>query len=160
MPRIASRPASPISAFQGHTPFGEAKRPSHKASPILSPMAMPIGKYHPSNFKIKTNENTPLASPGPAGQIRNQSDIRAQIKQYQRDIAEQTSFAGRIPMTRPENPRLCPLGSPGPVTPMELEAAGYFGLSSEGGDVTRLIEKEKERTRDREKEKKASHLHA
>lgn len=68
-------------------------------------------------------------------------------------------------MSKPTSPRLAPLGSPGPVTPWELETGegGYFGGGlagklgdGQGGslekvenvqDVGRLIGEEVEKTR-------------
>lgn len=44
-------------------------------------------------------------------------------------------MAGRMPFpgAKPVSPRLLPLGSPGPVTPMELEeSAGYLAAGAEG----------------------------
>lgn len=54
----------------------------------------------------------------------------------------------------PERPKLAPLGSPGPVTPFELEeSAGYLvaGMGSRGANqdqhelIARLIEQERSR---------------
>ena len=44
---------------------------------------------------------------------------------YQRDILS-PSRPGRQAMTKPTSPRLCPTGSPGPVTPLELEDADNY----------------------------------
>lgn len=119
-------------------------------------MSMPLGKYHPSNYKNKvevaaapTNSSQPLHA-------RQESDIRKKLQQYQRDMVEQAAIMGRLQFTgaKPENPRLVPLGSPGPVTPMELEesdgylVAGMGGTPGEGSQqemVGRMIRAEQER---------------
>jgi hypothetical protein len=103
-------------------------------------MTIPLGKYHPSNFKNKDKEK-PILPPlsAASSSTTNQqhrhpsSSVRKKLKQYQRDIVEQAAIAGGMPIPgvpKPLSPRLKPLGSPGvgPMTPMELEgeAAGYL----------------------------------
>lgn len=70
---------------------------------------------------------------------------------------EQAALAAGISVPgqdKPEGPKLAPLGSPGPVTPFELEeSAGYLvaglGSAARNGDqqelIGRLIEQEKSR---------------
>lgn len=64
--------------------------------------------------------------------------IKKKLLQYQQDMREQAASAARlqVPMRQPPNPKLLPLGSPGPVTPWELdgEANGYpgFGRAAAG----------------------------
>ena len=140
--------------------------------------SVPLGKYHPSQYKNKSN-NTPSlnssssssnssskarvnlhgqetssvkanrsetpggSSLGGQGHARNSSDVRRKLQQYQRDMVEQTAQAGRIVMDHPNptSPRLEPLGSPGPVTPMALEesggylAAGFKGMRPAASSV-------------------------
>ncbi|KAI9743800.1 MAG: hypothetical protein M1818_002534 [Claussenomyces sp. TS43310] len=137
--------------------FAESFR-SHSTAKDSLAMPMPLGKYHPSNYKNK-GETDPSAALTPPPQqpahARQESDIRKKLQQYQRDMVEQASIAGHIQMAaRPENPRLAPLGSPGPVTPMELEeGAGYLvagaGSAADPGSqqemVGRMIRAEQER---------------
>jgi hypothetical protein len=133
-------------------------------SPTIS---LSMGKYHPSNYKNKNsstpNELTPLASPALNSLAndrpqhgRQKSDVRQKLLQYQRDMVEQAAHAGRmhLPVGKPVSPRLAPLGSPGPVTPMELEeSAGYLmaGMmvdpTNQQDMVGRLIAAEGERAR-------------
>lgn len=78
--------------------------------------------------------------------VRDEGDAKRKLQQYQRDMIAQATLAARkvlgsgenstlklpgfpvpclptgAPATNPISPRLRPLGSPGPVTPMELEA--------------------------------------
>lgn len=88
---------------------------------------------------------------------RSDSDAKRRLQQYQRDMVAQATQAARqlarakgaaslaaahgVPVQKfqtgshkPISPRLQPLGSPGPVTPMELEGQGQGG---DGGYLTR-----------------------
>lgn len=59
-------------------------------------------------------------------------------------MVEQAASAGRMQYAgaKPISPRLIPLGSPGPVTPMELEeSAGYLGAGSKVMSQSELIAK-------------------
>ncbi|PSR94012.1 hypothetical protein BD289DRAFT_459492 [Coniella lustricola] len=102
---------------------------------------------------------------------RSDSDAKRRLQQYQRDMVAQATQAARhlasakngsvnlavihgVPMQnfqagshRPVSPRLQPLGSPGPVTPMELE--------SQGGDGGYLTRGQRVRSPDAEKESHA-----
>ncbi|KAK4200126.1 hypothetical protein QBC40DRAFT_73542 [Triangularia verruculosa] len=90
------------------------------------------------------------------GHARSGSEVKRRIQQYQRDMVAQATMAARsvvansaaLPValgdgffsthqlganllkTKPKSPRLAPLGSPGPVTPMSLEGedSGYLTL--------------------------------
>lgn len=79
-----------------------------------------------------------------ATHARNESEAKRRLAQYQRDMIAQAAMAiggsgvnraavpslantGFSHISKPDKPRLQPLGSPGPVTPMELERAdGYL----------------------------------
>jgi hypothetical protein len=110
-------------------------------------MAMPLGKYHPSNYKNKSKAVDKLSSLTPASpsqpqHVRKKSDIKKKLQQYQKDMVEQAALAGRMsfPGAKPVSPRLLPLGSPGPVTPMELEeSAGYLGAGARGLSHSELM---------------------
>jgi len=133
-------PRSPLSPH-GHAmtdapQLSENYRVAPAPDPLL--MAMPLGKYHPSNYKNKSKTGDKLAPITPAApsqpqHARKKSDIKKKLQQYQRDMIEQAALAGHMPFpgAKPVSPRLLPLGSPGPVTPMELEeSAGYLGAGS------------------------------
>ena len=110
------------------------------------------------------------------GHSRNESEAKRRLQQYQRDMIAQATLAlngGNVNAasmnaislrnmgftslnTKPSKPRLVPLGSPGPVTPMELESSddGYIGArvtASENGpqieEIARAIRIEEERRR-------------
>ncbi|KAK0665738.1 hypothetical protein QBC41DRAFT_232100 [Cercophora samala] len=103
------------------------------------------------------------------GHARSGSEVKRRIQQYQRDMVAQASMAARsvvanstalpaalggpegffgahqlganLLRTKPKSPRLAPLGSPGPVTPMSLEGedSGYLtlGRPMTGADAER-----------------------
>ncbi|KAK0105186.1 hypothetical protein ONS95_004418 [Cadophora gregata] len=126
---------------------------------IPDTLRIPMGKYHPSNYKspASTEVSTPTTNPRaplpptnlsiPAttnkrsskerpGHERRSSDIKRKLQQYQRDMIAQARAAapttndGRT-SKEPNSPRLQPLGSPGPITPFELEEAdGYIVAGS------------------------------
>lgn len=113
---------------------------------------MAQGKYHPSHYKapnMTSNQTSPskkanmgLASgspiPQPMGGPGGADSIKKKLLQYQQDMREQAAMAARlqVPVRQPRSPKLLPLGSPGPVTPWELdgEANGYpgFGRAAAG----------------------------
>ncbi|KAI0105754.1 hypothetical protein GGR51DRAFT_548982 [Nemania sp. FL0031] len=86
-----------------------------------------------------------INQPSNTGHSRNESEAKRLLQQYQRDMIAQATIAlnrgnpsqaalgpirslGFTNIINPSKPRLAPLGSPGPVTPMELEgsAGGYL----------------------------------
>ncbi|OAA35430.1 hypothetical protein NOR_08009 [Metarhizium rileyi] len=106
---------------------------------------------------VKSDSDVAQLRRGPSPGDRSQMEIRRKMQQYQRDmIAQATMVLGASAKTgtgislnglpikdvwlsgsasqKPLSPRLHPLGSPGPVTPMELESScsGYVdkGMSS------------------------------
>ncbi|POR33573.1 Uncharacterized protein TPAR_06268 [Tolypocladium paradoxum] len=100
---------------------------------------------------VESDSQVPQYAPGSPRAEAPEVETRRRMQQYQRDMIAQAamalggsakvasksgagvslngvplrdpSFAGASPY-RPTSPRLDPLGSPGPVTPMELEASG------------------------------------
>lgn len=106
--------------------------------PLL--MAMPLGKYYPSNYKNKSKTLDKLApaaatTSNQPQHARKKSDIKKKLQQYQKDLVEQAATAARMSISgvKPASPRLLPLNSPGPITPMELEEdAGYLAEGANG----------------------------
>lgn len=133
---------------------------------------MPLGKYHPSNYNspASSSANTPgvtsvpppfpsthlkipqqsnkRAAPPRSVHERRGSDVKRKIQQYQRDMIAQARLksSDSIPLAlkEPNSPKLTPLGSPGPITPFELEESdGYLvagtkaSLASSSVDVQR-----------------------
>lgn len=121
---------------------------------------MPRGKYHPSNFKVKpraaptstpslppTNLSLPPSIPdrkkkSRSGHERHGSDVKRKLQEYQMGQARNAAtlanlYGGPAPVPEPISPRLAPLGSPGPITPFELEDSAQAGYVVAG--ATRLI---------------------
>ncbi|KAK8067849.1 hypothetical protein PG996_006961 [Apiospora saccharicola] len=133
------------------------------------------------SMSVKSDTQVPMYRPdttSPMGHSRNESEAKRRLQQYQRDMIAQATLAlnggnvnaaalnaiqlrnmGFTSVTKPNKPnkpRLEPLGSPGPVTPMELESAddGYIGarVASSGDsaqieEIARAIREDEERKR-------------
>ncbi|KAI0886069.1 uncharacterized protein GGS22DRAFT_159790 [Annulohypoxylon maeteangense] len=132
------------------------------------------GRPPPSNLipspptGTKSETQIPTARDTSAmGHSRNESDAKRRLQQYQRDMIAQATIAlnggsvnaatmsslrtiGFTSVSKPSKPRLAPLGSPGPVTPMELEGSedGYLGARGPADvqveQITRAIRAEEE----------------
>jgi hypothetical protein len=110
-----------------------------------------------SSFKLDAQSSTGHPSI-PTSPTTSESDARRKMQQYQRDMIAQASmllgntakagakgtnisamglpnkdirFGAGMPR-KPRSPRLAPLGSPGPVTPMDLEGMGCGGYMDVG----------------------------
>lgn len=209
------RSYSPLGSSVGGTRSAGLHTPvsSYMPSGAHDNMALPMGKYYPSNWENRIANNSsqpsqssqqrrPSARADAAGvahsepqlkyrrensHLRTGSEAKRLVEQYQRDMVAQASMAlysnasGMSPSTRipdnaglrniqlgattlrthkPLSPRLVPLGSPGPVTPMELDgnadgylssrgrAAGGLDAGSQNLDVARGIRAEERQRRD------------
>ncbi|KAH8816790.1 hypothetical protein F5884DRAFT_234224 [Xylogone sp. PMI_703] len=131
--------SGPASALSPLSPF-------NNAAPAPSVLTMPFGKYHPSNYKITATKVTTTAVAAPPPELslppaakkakshnsNRNSDVKRKLQQYQRDMIEQAKLAsaqsgGEVGSHKPVSPRLLPLGSPGPITPLELEESLHGG---------------------------------
>ncbi|KAI1370736.1 hypothetical protein F4677DRAFT_457672 [Hypoxylon crocopeplum] len=141
----------------------EEKRSKQQGRPPTSIPSSTMGSK--SETQVPTTRDAP-----PTGQSRNESDAKRRLQQYQRDMIAQATLAlnggnvnaaalsslrtiGFTSVSKPSKPRLAPLGSPGPVTPMELEGSedGYLGARGPADaqieEITRAIRAEEERKR-------------
>ncbi|KAL8942865.1 MAG: hypothetical protein Q9216_001408 [Gyalolechia sp. 2 TL-2023] len=115
-----------------------------------APMAIPdLPPFHPANYESRTSSSRIPSHPGSAAHDRQTSDTQRKIQRYQRDIvlsATRTGIlnTGKSPLARPSSPRLNPLGSPGPVTPLMLEGQDDYFLAGPG-TASRSALKESER---------------
>ena len=132
-----------------------------------------LPRFHPANFPSSQNSspgNTPTpgtSSPQPTvlphQQQRHHTDVQKQLHAYQRDIIATAvrNSRGASPnaaSAKPSSPKLEPLGSPGPVTPLMLEEQGGYivaGACSSGRESTaqdelvdKLIREEARRRRE------------
>lgn len=107
----------------------------------------------------KSESAVPQFNRTDSSRSRTDCDAKRRLQQYQRDMVAQATQAARqltsgqaasaslaakhgVPVQRfqtgshkPVSPRLQPLGSPGPVTPMELEGQGGDGYLTRGRAV-------------------------
>ncbi|OTB07335.1 hypothetical protein M426DRAFT_20043 [Hypoxylon sp. CI-4A] len=142
----------------------EEKRSRQQHRPPTSNSGSPVGSK--SETQVPTTRDVSTM-----GHSRNESDAKRRLQQYQRDMIAQATLAlnggnvnaatlsslrtiGFSSMSSgPGKPRLAPLGSPGPVTPMELEGSedGYLGARGSSDtqveEIARAIRAEEERKR-------------
>lgn len=142
----------------------EEKRSRQQGRPPTSNFAPASPTGTKSESQVLTTRDTTM------GHSRNESDAKRRLQQYQRDMIAQATIAlnggnvntatmtslrsiGFTSMSKPSKPRLEPLGSPGPVTPMELEGSEDGYLTARGPadvqveEITRAIRAEEERKR-------------
>ncbi|KAI1761994.1 hypothetical protein GGR53DRAFT_521976 [Hypoxylon sp. FL1150] len=131
--------------------------------PTSTPVSSAVSK---SEIQVPTTRDIPAMT-----HSRNESEAKRRLQQYQRDMIAQATLAlnggnmtaatlsslrtiGFASMSNnPSKPKLVPLGSPGPVTPMDLEGAedGYLGArgptNAHVEEIARAIGAEEERKR-------------
>ncbi|KAJ9420213.1 hypothetical protein QL093DRAFT_2327101 [Fusarium oxysporum] len=135
-----SHPAQSVVMSHSNTPVASYLAPGFHDHPV------PMGKYYPSNYESRngaqSNLRPPLsgsvssnvgsdssAIPRASSQSNPESELRRKLQQYQRDMIAQASMAANelISSSAKSGDKpglLLPMGSPGPVTPMDLEAIG------------------------------------
>lgn len=153
---ITGRPSSPLSPkpfdLQYTTMASSARRPhssrslSSARSAALKLPSLP--RFHPANFPSSqassytttpaSGINSPQPPMSPRSQQRQYSDAQKQLYVYQREMlaAAGGKTYGKSASTRPDSPRLIPAGSPGPVTPLELENGAAGGYLMAGASPT------------------------
>jgi hypothetical protein len=175
----ALRPKSPLSPrLESSARFESLQSPSPRSmhrtagntqrrANTISLKLPSLPRFHPMNFADPTDsscQNTPdstgMGTPQqPVSSITHQrvvSDAQKRVLLYQREMV--AAARASSPFQHPASPRLAPLGSPGPVTPLELEGdEGYLvaGTRNTGRQdgiqsdelVDRLIKEEKIRQR-------------
>lgn len=78
---------------------------------------------------------------------KNISDAQKHLFVYQRELVAAARSQSPSQIDDPESPRLAPLGSPGPVTPLELEGddgylvAGARSAGKESAPSAELVDK-------------------
>ena len=154
-------PKSPLSPSMPLAPFSpRGQDPAHHPTALHLP---PLPRFHPAAYESGSVENTahtPRKS-RPSGHGRQYSDAKQQIYRYQRDIVANAARAARLTLSprateSPSSPKLHPIGSPGPVTPLALESEVDYLMARETGSpsstknsgrdlVESLVQKENER---------------
>ncbi|KAF2278811.1 uncharacterized protein EI97DRAFT_371843 [Westerdykella ornata] len=131
-------------------PVPHGRQPSSGTAAALRLPSLP--RFHPANFASSQNSSaaaTPATGPNSpqpplSPRTYHRQYYEAQHQMYLYSPGQPT----RAPTTRPTSPRLMPLnGSPGPVTPLELEGTdGYLtaGISTSdaASHVDTLIKEE------------------
>ncbi|KAH7029427.1 uncharacterized protein B0I36DRAFT_325753 [Microdochium trichocladiopsis] len=174
----SSRTTTPVAAYNPG-PYSENPLPmgkyypsnyeQRKADKHGRQLASPSSSKHARSPSATGSSGREHIGPG---QPRHESDAKRRIQQYQRDMIAQATLAlnngslspaalqslrsigfGSISNSNPSKPRLEPLGSPGPVTPMELGGSDGY-LSAHGPvdavqveEIARVIRAEDERKR-------------
>ncbi|THV93988.1 hypothetical protein D6D03_02818 [Aureobasidium pullulans] len=150
-PRYELQPPSPRGLHPRSAATGSQMR--HRNSSNANALKLPgLPRFHPANFPSSqsssvantpgtaSNSGHPSPNPpvSPKAQQRLYSEAQKQLYLYHREtVAAQAAVAaaasassGRpqsVRYEKPLSPRLAPLGSPGPVTPLELEGQdGYL----------------------------------
>ncbi|KAL8745758.1 MAG: hypothetical protein Q9190_002138 [Brigantiaea leucoxantha] len=128
-----SSPLSPTMSVHSPPAARQPRRPENLHIPNLPP-------FHPANFESRgKSPRTSHTASASAAHARQLSDAQHKLQQYQRDIVmSATRAAGRSPLSpapinKPSPPRLHPLGSPGPVTPLMLEGGEDYLIAGLGG---------------------------
>jgi hypothetical protein len=122
-----------------------------------------LPRFHPAVYQ---SPNTSLNQPQSSAQQRTQGYLvssgasRDALRQYRELVAASVSLSRNKSSTSSSEisaPRLDPLGSPGPVTPLALEEAeSYMALGSAGHDDKVSSHRQGESLVDRERERLAS----
>ncbi|CAI6332417.1 unnamed protein product [Periconia digitata] len=122
-----------------------------------------LPRFHPANFTSSqqsssaatptTGPNSPQPPLSPRTHNRQYSEIQRQMYAYQQQLLANATRQARGSIAKPTSPRLNPLDSPGPVTPMELEGAdGYLTagmrVQDSNSHVDHLIREEARRRGD------------
>ncbi|KAI4190021.1 MAG: hypothetical protein LQ346_004997 [Caloplaca aetnensis] len=136
-----SSPLSPTMAAYSPSILGQQNGRAHSANaqgrvqPV--PLAIPLlPPFHPANYESR--KSTPRnARPINSAHGRQVSDAQKKLHKYQRELVINATrtFGGsttKSPLPRPTSPRLNPLGSPGPVTPLRLEGESDYFLAGCG----------------------------
>jgi hypothetical protein len=132
---------------------------SPKQSPKDSPMYLGnLPRFHPAAYQSPNSpSNTPLSPT--TNQQRSfayrvsSSGSRDALRQYRELVAASVSLSRNASSGRAEisAPRLDPLGSPGPVTPLVLEDADNYVASRSGGIEDKSSQRKLESVPERER---------
>jgi hypothetical protein len=86
-----------------------------------------LPRFHPANYQAATTAVSSAPTSAPASTPRHYSNAQLQLHNYQRELIASATRSKTAPTgIKPVSPRLLPLGSPGPVTPLMLEEEGGY----------------------------------
>ncbi|KAL9596942.1 MAG: hypothetical protein Q9219_005453 [cf. Caloplaca sp. 3 TL-2023] len=120
-------------------------QPAQLAMPTLPP-------FHPANYESSHPSPRHVARHVGTSHSRQPSEAQKSLQRYQRDLVinatrSATRYTTRSPVVRPNSPRLDPLGSPGPVTPLTLEEQSDYFLAGPGTSPTMPLSKAERRSK-------------
>lgn len=168
----AMRPTSPLSPRYEPSRFETLQPPSPRAMHSrqgngsrranTQSLKLPsLPRFHPANYpsahssmQATPEEGTANPPVSPRAHQRVISDAQKHLLMYHHQSVASAARSNGKPEDKPVSPRLAPLGSPGPVTPLELEQQeGYLlaGAKQKGNAesadlVDRLIREESYRS--------------
>lgn len=122
----------PANANAAHLSHGSVKRqgPGLKLPPLPPHNSYPTQYQHYGHNQHHHQTQSSAYSQG-AAPSQWQLNAQMQLQLHQKEIIAQATRRGGVPQRGPVSPRLCPLGSPGPVTPLTLEEReGYFSATA------------------------------
>ncbi|KAL8779140.1 MAG: hypothetical protein Q9194_001604 [Teloschistes cf. exilis] len=127
-------PLSPTRPARAIPPEQETRRRlnDYQDLPRSTPLALPsLPPYHPANYE--SQKGSPQTSrPSSSSHGHQLSDAQKKLQRYQRELVVNATrtvsgSSTKTPLRRPSSPRLDPLSSPGPITPLALEEqTDYF----------------------------------
>lgn len=139
-------PTSPLSPIMHASPVPSAhhaRANARRAPPAANLRLSSLPRFHPANFSSKDSPSfsSPRTSSRPSHSQyphRPYSEAQVKLQQYQRELVANATRSSRAVSSfsdgvKPSPPRLHPLGSPGPVTPMMLEGHGDYLIAGAGG---------------------------
>ena len=144
-------PSSPLSPTMPTPPVPSSHhvRANARRAPLATNLRLSsLPRFHPANFP--SNDSSSSTSPRtssrpPSAQYppRPLSEAQVKLQQYQRDLIAVAARSSRSVISptagvKPSPPRLHPLGSPGPVTPMMLEGQGDYLIAGAGGANSKM----------------------
>ncbi|KAL9108526.1 MAG: hypothetical protein Q9227_006741 [Pyrenula ochraceoflavens] len=114
---VAPQPATHTRQRSHHSP--KSAKSSLRATGLGS-----LPRFHPARF-----ESAPPINPSSTTTSSNPvADSPKAMRRYQRELLAKADYSSRLAASpfgaKPDSPRLDPLGSPGPVTPLALERGG------------------------------------
>lgn len=156
-PSTPFSPGTPLSPLQ---PMNQNPHLPRRAGKNLHLTSLP--RFHPANYQsVESSPTTTYRGSRSSVPQRPGSDASQQLHQYRRDLVDSATMSARSLLSpklgKPSPPRLHPLGSPGPVTPLMLESQDDYLMggstisprsftANEGRElVDRLISEENDR---------------